>query len=278
MNSAPHSISSASGGLPRWLGLTCLAIAFHAGPSAHGFGFYNATGLNGGSRWDTTPRTFSGNERSLDGGLRYSVEGGSYQAYRDLFSWSGTPPSVPSFQQAIQEAFAFWTATDPATGLGSILAFVPDLATPVSATVSGSVRFGAEIDLLGSIDGSNWNPGNSGTRAESFFNSLSVPGNLRLTSGTTNYSGFAITGADITFNINPQALYTLSTFRTILTHEIGHALGLADVDVQSGPAGTFIDDNFDGATAATALATLTTPMRCSLMSPIPRLRHSRSTR
>ena len=26
-------------------------------------------------------------ERSLDGGLRYSLQGGSYQAYRDLFSW-----------------------------------------------------------------------------------------------------------------------------------------------------------------------------------------------
>jgi hypothetical protein len=80
-----------------------------------------------------------------------------------------------------------------------------------------------------------------------------VSGNLKLTSGTTNYPGFAISGADITFNINPQAQYTLTSFRTILTHEIGHALGLADVDVTSGPAGTFIDDNYLGTTSQTAL-------------------------
>jgi hypothetical protein len=109
----------------------------------------------------------SGLERSLNGGLRFSLQGGSYQAYRDLFTWSGTAPSVVSFEQAVLEAFSLWTLPDPQTGLGSTLSFVPDLATPVSTTVTAGVRLGAEIDLLGTIDGTLWNPGDPGTRAES---------------------------------------------------------------------------------------------------------------
>jgi hypothetical protein len=241
--------------------LATLGIAVSLSPTtAKGFGFFDgtgATGLNGGSRWDTTPRTLGGFERSLSGGLRFSLQGGSYQAYRDLFTWQGSPPSVASFQQAVLDAFNAWTITDPATGLGSLLNFVPDLATPVSTALSGGVRAGAEIDLFGSIDGSTWNPGDSGTRGEAIFNSVSVSGNLRLTSGTINYPGFAISGSDITFNTNPQAVYNLTSFRVILTHEIGHALGLADVDFVSGPNGTFVDDNYDPTSAATAFSTLT---------------------
>jgi hypothetical protein len=41
-----------------------------------------------------------------------------------------------------------------------------------------------------------------------------------------------------------------------LTHEIGHALGLHDVETAATDA-VFIDDNYDGSTSATALATLT---------------------
>jgi hypothetical protein len=232
------------------------ALLFAGVRPAAGFGIYSATGLVGGSRWDTTPRTLGGVERSLNGGLRYSLQGGSYQAYRDLLSWSGTPPSVTSFQQAITEAFGFWTAVDPQTGLGTSLSFLPDLTTPVSTVVSGNVRLGAEIDLFTSTDGTFWNPGDTRTQGETFFSSSSVSGNLKLTSGTTNYPGFAISGADITLNSNTGAKYTLTSFRTILTHEIGHSIGLADVDVTSGPAGTFIDDNYSGATASTALSTL----------------------
>lgn len=222
-----------------------------------GFGIFNATGLNGGSRWDAAPRTLGGVERSLDGGLRFSLQGGSYQSYRDLFSWSGPTPSVASFEQAVLEAFAFWTMSDPQTDLGTTLKFVPDLATPVSRATSGSVRLGAEIDLFGAIDGAFWDPGDSGNRAEAFFDSVSVSGNLKLTSGTTNYPGFAISGADITFNTNPGAQYSLTSFRTILTHEIGHTLGFADVDITSGASGTFIDDNLNASNSQTALATLT---------------------
>ncbi len=225
------------------------------------FGLFDNTGLTRGSRWDANPRTMQGVERSLSGGLRFSLQGGSYAAFRSLLSWQGTPPSDSALEQAVLDAFAVWTAIDPATGLGTTLRFVPDLATPVSATVTSNVRLGAEIDILASTDTGRWDPGNSSTQAEAIFNSTSVSGNLRLTSGTTGYAGFAISGADITFNNNTGALYTLSSFRTILAHEIGHALGLADVDITSGPGGTFIDDNY---TPANALATLTNSFALSI--------------
>ncbi len=41
-----------------------------------------------------------------------------------------------------------------------------------------------------------------------------------------------------------------------MTHEIGHAVGLGDVEGDINP-NNFIDDNFDGTSSASALATLT---------------------
>jgi hypothetical protein len=196
------------------------------------------------------------NERSLDGGLRYSLQGGSYEAYRDTFSWSGGAPAVAQFQSAVEQAFAAWTVVDPFSGLSTTLSFTLDLGTPVVGTGAGGINTnGAEIDLLGVTDANFWNIGDAGLQGESFFNAVAGP--ITLTSGTAGYAAGAISGADITMNSNRQALWTLDWFQLILTHEIGHALGLADVDVQSGPAGNFIDDNYNGGTSATALATLT---------------------
>src|SRR5262245_27945029 len=80
------------------------------GSSARAGVIFNLAGatLGGGSRWDAAPRNISGFERSLNGGLRYSVQGGSFQAYRDLFTWSSLP-SVTAFQTAVQQAFDAWT-------------------------------------------------------------------------------------------------------------------------------------------------------------------------
>jgi hypothetical protein len=214
---------------------------------------FGSTGLAGGFRWDAAPRTLGGLERSLNGGLRYSLQGGSYQAYRDQFTWQGTPPTVAAFQGAIEKAFNAWTVPDPVSGLTTALQFTPNLATPVSTAVIGGVRQGAEIDLFTATSASSWGVGDPGTRAEAFFNASGVGNTLTLTSGTTNYAGAgAINGADITFNNNPQAVYTLATFQTILTHEIGHTIGLGDVDFFNGSA--WIDDNY---APTNALATLT---------------------
>ncbi len=221
---------------------------------------YSNAALGGGSRWDAAPRTINVGgifERSLVGGLRYSLQGGSFQGYRDLFSWQGSAPSVSDFQTAVQRAFNAWTVVDPITSLNSSLSFLPDLATPVVGFNQGSGGIdsrGAEIDLFGANDAFFWNAGNTGTQAETRF--TTVTSTVTLTSGTANYLGStAIAGADIIVNSNPGALYTLDLFRRLLTHEIGHAIGLGDVEGSINP-GAFIDDNFNGATSATAQATL----------------------
>ena len=218
-------------------------------------GIYGNVGLFQGFRWDADPRMVGGNERSLDGGLRYAMQGRTYEGFRDLFTWVSTP-TVGDFQQAVEDAFSAWESVDPVTGLLTALSFVHDPGTAVVGTGTGGVNDnGAEIDLLAAVDANSWNPSDPGTRAESFFNAVAGP--VRLTSGTPGYIAGAISGADITINNNPEAVYSLDLFRRLLSHEIGHALGFADVDVQSGPSGNFIDDNYDGATSATAQATLT---------------------
>lgn len=144
------------------------------------------------------------------------------------------------------------------SGFTSSLFFVPDFATAVVGFNTGNGGLdtrGAEIDLFGANDAFFWNPGNAGTQGETRFGAINSP--VMLTSGTPNYAGStAISGADIIMNSNPQALYTLDLFRRILTHEIGHTIGLGDVEGDINP-GAFIDDNFNGSTSATALATLT---------------------
>jgi len=222
------------------------------------FGFSGST-IGGGFRWDAAPRTInlSGTnyERSLDGGIRYSLQGGSFQAYRDQFTWSVTP-TVPEFQTAVQQAFDAWKSVDPVSGFGSTLNFVPDLATPVVGTGAGNVNpRGAEIDLLAATSAGSWGFGSTGTQGETYFQAIGST--VTLTSGTVNYAGSgAISGADITLNNNAGAVYNLNIFRRLLTHEIGHAIGLGDVEGSINP-NAFIDDNYDGTNAATALATLT---------------------
>lgn len=224
------------------------------------FGFYDGTGLAGGARWDAATRRIGGEERSLAGGLRFSLEGGSYDAFRRLLAWEGVAPTAEAFQEAVEDAFGFWETTDPVSGLGTTLRFETDLATTATAEEvafgnGAVVRLGAEIDLLAAADGDTWNLNETALRSEAAVNWI-APGaaGIALASGTAGYAGFAISGADITFNNNPQALYTLARFRGLLVHEIGHALGLRDVDVDAGPRGEFVDDNY---APALALETLT---------------------
>jgi hypothetical protein len=209
-----------------------------------------ANSIAGGSRWDAAARTVGANERSLNGGLRYSLQGGSFLAYRDLFQWDAVP-TVAAFQTAVEQAFAAWESTDPVTGLTTDVRFVPDLATAVvgPGAFGGVNANGAEIDLLA------FNAGDAGTRAVTFFDA--VGSTVTLTSGTVNYPGsFAISGADVTMNNNTGATYTLDFFRRLLTHELGHAIGLGDVE-NANAANQFIDDNYNNASAATIQATLT---------------------
>lgn len=109
---------------------------------------FNLTGntLEGGSRWNATSKIIDGNERSLEGGLRYSLQGDSYQAYRDFFTWD-IVPSVTDFQQAIVHYFNAWTIIDPVSGFGTDLSFFADLETPTVGKDFGGIDIsGAEIN------------------------------------------------------------------------------------------------------------------------------------
>lgn len=213
-------------------------------------------------RWDAAPRTISSTvgmvtemrERSLDGGLRYSLEGGSYQAFRDMFSWQGSTPSTAEFTAAVERAFDVWTASDPVSGLGTSISFTPDLNTPVDFATHGNLRLGAEIDVFAADDIG------SGTAGRADVSALGLT--VELTSGVPNYDSFVISGADIRIS-NLNATYTLDGFENLLRHEIGHALGLADAEQsdfdppQFSLVGTFLDDNYDATSSSSALATLT---------------------
>ena len=167
-----------------------------------------------------------------------------------MFRWTATP-TVAEFAQAIADAFAAWTSVDALTGLTTALNFVADFGTTVEGTTPGGGvnNRGAEIDLLA------WNALSTGLQAETGFTTVANPATL--TSGTVDYANsFSISGADISINNNPGAVYSLDVFRRLLTHEIGHAIGIGDDEGDINP-GRFIDDNFDATSSATALATLT---------------------
>lgn len=224
---------------------------------------FGNTGISGGYRWDAGPRVISSNERSLQGGLRYSLQGNSFQAYRDLFTWTAVP-TVTEFQAAVQQAFSAWSAPDPVTGSASPLSFVSDLTTTGQGTIGGINTNGAEIDLFGVTDALFWDPGNGVTQGETWFGA--VGGTVTLTSGTTGYAANPISGADIYMNSNSQAVWSLDIFRRVLTHEIGHSIGLGDVENSIQP-GRFLDDNFDGTNSTTIVTTLTNNWS-ALVNPI----------
>lgn len=111
---------------------------------------------SGWVRWDAAPRFIGGEERSLEGGLRYWIETGSYADLRDQFLWVPFPPTTEDFAAAIGRAFEHWTLVDPETGLPGAVYFVEDLATPAvdapgTRGLPGSfigVNRRAEIDLF----------------------------------------------------------------------------------------------------------------------------------
>ena len=205
-----------------------------------------APDLSGGRRWDAAPRMSGSMERSLDGGLRWNMEGGSFDNFRSLFTWQGSEPATQDFSDAIFTSFDAWSAVDPNLATAGPLAFVHDPLTPV--VFDTIVSLGAEIDLFAGDTGH----GAGVTGGLTFLKG--VPGMVTLTSGTTDYASNVIAGVDIRLNNIPGTNWTLPLFQKVLTHEIGHALGLNDVELANG---SFIDDNYDGSSETAANATLT---------------------
>lgn len=210
-------------------------------------------------RWDAAPRFVGGEDRSLHGGLRYSIETGSYAELLDQFMWVPVRPSEAAFAAAVARAFENWAIVDPVSGAPTALHFVEDLATPAidePGSPNGPNGFiglnpGAEIDVFAEIP----HAGPAFAASVRLFVDT-VEDDLTLTSGTTNYPGLAISGVDI--RINPNFVWSLRGFEVLLTHEIGHALGLADLEGPTSPGNVsaFLDDDYDSTSAATAQQTL----------------------
>ena len=75
--------------------MAAAALALAGGAQAGVVFGLPASGLQGNIfRWDAAPRVIGGNERSLDGGLRFAVSGGSLDAFRNQFSWDVVPSSA----------------------------------------------------------------------------------------------------------------------------------------------------------------------------------------
>lgn len=202
--------------------------------------------MSGGLRWDSVPRMVGGVDRSLVGGISWNVAGGSLAAFKSKFVWAGAIPTDVQLQNTIDQAFSFWTSVDPNPQLNVAAPFWFVYSPGIAAT--DDPKSGAEIDLLADDLGF---PGSAG-------GALSHPilsDHVTLTSGTSNYGSDVIGGVDIFVNNHAGTTWTLLRLRALLAHEFGHALGMGHASL--GLPNRYIDDDYDGASQATANATLT---------------------
>ncbi len=224
--------------MPRRLNTVAITvILLGVAIKAHGFGLGervpNVDALGRTLRWDAANfvEPSHGKSRSLMDGLEVGLPGGNVAGLRGEFraaSWKdGVVPTAAELEAQIEAAFKIW---EPST-------VHPDAAeidfklgnTPI---VRDSAD-GAEIDfyiedLAAGLQGR--------TTVQSRRNR-----NVRLTSGIDNYPSATIAGVDLRLDQdNKGDLWTLDTFRQVLKHELGHALGFGEADLD-GIAKRFFD-------------------------------------
>jgi len=213
-------------------------------------GMVLSTTIDDGPRWDTT---------SLNGGLTYNFglwsstvpnHGTTLSNIADFFSefpsWDGARPTLNDFTSAVNSAMSTWTtAWQPSNGPLAFAKTSDAVGSGVSNwttfALAGNNLLGNDIDIFAAP---------LGTTADGLTPAFGNGDDVHLTNGFgfSSIGGLfpssKILGVDLALNTNE--LWTLPLFQYVLTHELGHALGLGDVDAFQGSSSTsFWDTDTD---------------------------------
>ncbi|NEQ11372.1 MAG: PEP-CTERM sorting domain-containing protein [Moorea sp. SIO4E2] len=185
--------------------------------------------LDNAPRWDSVNRIDGvGTNRSLVNGLEYNFQGGSIENFFNFFTFEPFT-TLTQFTKAINSGFAQW-ANNSSVSFTKV-----DIPVVNTEGISGNRIQGTEIDILAGLPVGSVDFGGV-TRI------WGVDQKTRLTNGfSSDNSGLfpssRIYAVDLFMNNN--ITWKLSDWQATFTHELGHALGLGDVEL----AFSFFDNN-----------------------------------